>query len=90
MTGQLSDLLDQARREARLTHGELWLRYFHLGGMCTGLEVEAFCYGALQPSAHDHDVVAHALNERFVELGGNHPVAYSDQERDAAAEEDVP
>jgi hypothetical protein len=90
MTEQLSDLLDRARREAGLTHGQLWLRYFHLGGMRTGLEVEAFCYGALQPSAHDHDVVAHALNERFVELGGNHPVAYSDQKRGAAAEEDVP
>jgi hypothetical protein len=22
-------------------------------------------------------VIAHAINERFVELGGNHPVAYS-------------
>jgi hypothetical protein len=26
-------------------------------------------------------VVAHALNERFVELGGNHPVAYSETNR---------
>ena len=33
-------------------------------------------HGALEPSAHDHDLIAHALNERFVELGGNHPVAY--------------
>jgi hypothetical protein len=40
--------------------------------------VEAFLYGALQPTPHDHDVLAHALNERFVELGGNHPVPYAD------------
>jgi hypothetical protein len=79
MSASTSDVLDRARQEAGLTHGELWLRYFQLGGMSTALQVEAFCYGALQPSNHDHDVVAHALNERFVELGGNHPVPYSEQ-----------
>jgi len=60
-----------------LTHGELFLRYFELGGMASALEIEAFCLGALRPDAHDREVLAHALNERFVELGGNHPVAYS-------------
>ncbi len=30
------------------------------GGMSTALQVEAFLYGALQPSAHDYDVVAQA------------------------------
>lgn len=59
-----------------LSHGDLWLRYFELGGMSTGLQVEAYLYGALRPSRHDHDIIAHALNERFVELGGNHPVPY--------------
>ena len=63
--------------------------HFRLGGMRTGLEVEGFCYGALVPSAHDHDVVAHALNERFVELGGNHPVAYSDQAENAGKQGEV-
>ncbi len=72
------DILDRGRRDAGLSHGELFLRYFELGGMSTALQVEAFCYGALLPSAHDHDVIAHALNERFVELGGNHPIGYSD------------
>jgi hypothetical protein len=45
--------------------------------MSTGLELEAFICGVLLPSAHEHDLIAHAINERFVELGGNHPVAYS-------------
>ena len=77
------DQLDTFRQDAELSHGELWLRYFELGGMSTGLQLEAYCYGALQPSRHDHDVIAHALNERFVELGGNHPVPYiEDAERD--------
>ena len=70
--------LDEFRQGAALSHGELWLRYFELGGMSTGFELEAFLYGALIPTPHDHDVIAHALNERFVEMGGNHPVPYKD------------
>ena len=70
--------LDLFRRDAALSHGELWLRYFELGGMSTGLQLEAYLYGALRPTEHDHDIIAHALNERFVELGGNHPVPYSE------------
>jgi hypothetical protein len=80
MTRYLSDALDQGRQDAGLSHGELWLRYFELGGMSTALQLEAFLYGVLRPTDHDYDVVAHALNERFVELGGNHPVAYSGEE----------
>lgn len=78
MTSGALDMLDVFRLDAGLTHGELWLRYFELGGMCTGLQLEAILYGALLASAHDHDVIAHALNERFVELGGNHPVPYAE------------
>src|ERR1700677_5138181 len=77
MTEHALDELDTFRQEAGLSLGELWLRYFELGGMSTGLQLEAFLYGVLLPSTHDHDVIAHAINERFVELGGNHPVAYS-------------
>jgi hypothetical protein len=73
------DELDRFRRKAGLSHGELWLRYFELGGMSTGFELEAFLYGILSPSTHDHDVIAHAINERFSELGGNHPVDYSSE-----------
>lgn len=73
-----ADVLDQYRRRALLSHTELWLRYFALGGMSTALELEAFLQGALVPSVHDHDVIAHALNERFVELGGDHLVPYDE------------
>jgi hypothetical protein len=70
------DVLDSYRQEAGLSHGELWLRYFELGGMSTGFELEAYLSGALVPSSYDRDVIAHALNERFFELGANHPVGY--------------
>ena len=76
MAAENTPSLEEFRKVAALSHGELWLRYFELGGMSTAFQVEAVMYGALVPTTHDHDVLAHALNERFVELGGNHPVPY--------------
>ena len=72
-----ADSLDRYRLDAGLSQGDLWMRYFELGGMNNALELEAILCGALRPSAHDREVIAHALNERFVELGRNHPVPYS-------------
>ncbi|MEO6628726.1 MAG: hypothetical protein ABIP03_09180 [Aquihabitans sp.] len=76
-------VLEAARREIGLSISELWFRYFELGGMSTELELEAYLFEALTPTDHDRNLVAAALNERFSELGGDHPVAYSDDERDS-------
>jgi hypothetical protein len=70
--------LERARREVGLSIPDLWMRYFALGGMSTALEMEAMLYGALVPPTHDSDLLAVALNERFAELGGDHPIPYSD------------
>jgi len=51
--------------------------------MSTGFELETFLYGLVAPDNRDHDVIAHALNERFTELGRNHPVAYVGDVADA-------
>ncbi|MDT7549481.1 MAG: hypothetical protein QOE84_1875 [Actinomycetota bacterium] len=80
MPEPLAASLDSFRRDAGLTHGQLWMRYFGLGGMSPELEVEAIVYGALEPTVLDHDRIAHALNERFSELGRDHPVAYTDKD----------
>ncbi|MGA3217311.1 MAG: hypothetical protein ABSD97_16670 [Acidimicrobiales bacterium] len=85
--GQPAVLLDRYRLNAGLSHSDLWLRYFELGGMDDALELEAILCGALEPSAHDREVIAHALNERFVELGGNHPVPYSENDAERRREE---
>lgn len=71
---------EDRRQAAGITHGELFLRYFALGGMSDALRLEAICYGALVPTDHDHDVIAHALNERFTEQGRNHPIPYAEDE----------
>jgi hypothetical protein len=87
MTGTMAEhpanMLDLYRQVAELSFEELWMRYFELGGMSTALQLEGFLYGALQPIPHDHDVIAHALNERFTERGGDHPVPYAEDSEDA-------
>jgi hypothetical protein len=82
MPEQPLDSLDLYRQQAGLSHGDLWLRYFELGGMSTGFDLEAILYGLVAPERRDHDVIAHALNERFTELGANHPVGYLSDVRD--------
>jgi hypothetical protein len=70
------DVLDVYCQEAGLSHGELWLRYFELGGMSAGFELEGILFGVLATSAFDHDIIAVAINERLLELGGGHAVPY--------------
>ena len=71
------DPLEQARRSLGLSLSDLWWRYFAIGGMSSELEVEAILYRALVPSEADHDMLSVALNERFRELGGDHPLPYA-------------
>lgn len=74
------DVLEKARREVGLSIPDLWMRYFALGGMSTALELEAILYNALVPDVHDRDVLTVAINERFAEMGGDHPIPYSDDD----------
>ena len=74
------DPLEQARRGLGLSVSDLWWRYFALGGMSTELEIEAVLYQALVPTTEDRDVLSVAHNERFSELGGDHPLPYSDDD----------
>lgn len=79
MADQPGDLFDRGRRHGALSQFELWLRYFELGGADSFLEVEGYLFGALAPTAREHDLLVHALNERFAELGRGHPVPYADR-----------
>lgn len=72
--------LEEARRKLNLSVSDIWLRYFAVGGMSTELEIEAVLYGALLASEADRDLLSVALNERFSELGGDHPMPYSTDE----------
>lgn len=78
MTGRAKNVSDQTRYDAGLSDPDLWLRYFALGGMGTPEQVRSYLRFRVVPSQHDHDVLAQALNERFSELGRNHPVQYAE------------
>lgn len=67
---------DESRRElaeafagSKLTVEELWLRYFSLGGDVGRVEIEAYLAGLMPMSSLQHNILAHAINERLDELG---------------------
>ena len=62
-----------------MTPGELWLSYYSVGGNASELEVEAYALGLLRPDAYQHNLIAQAINETFVDNGQDHPVSYQDQ-----------
>ena len=65
-----------AFEETALTVPELWLRYFALGGVAPPEDVETHVAGVAVLEPVEHDVLAHAINERFAERGRDHPVPY--------------
>jgi hypothetical protein len=65
-----------------MSFSEVWLRQISVGGIAAEVEVEAYLLGLLEPSAHQHDVLAQAINEHFIATGNDHPVAYSDAKAD--------
>jgi hypothetical protein len=59
-----------------LTLEQLWMRYFALGGTADLVDLDA-CLAGLLPLAPDqHDLLAHAVNERLTELFHEHRVPY--------------
>jgi hypothetical protein len=59
-----------------LTAGELWVRYYAVGGDAGQVEVEAYALGLLHADAHEHNLIAQALNEYFLDRQEDHPVSY--------------
>jgi hypothetical protein len=66
-------------RLSGLGYPELWLRYLAVGGDAAELEFEAYVLGLLIPEAHQHDLIAQALNESFMECGEACRVGYWDE-----------
>lgn len=54
---------------------ELWLDAYALGGDLSLPETEAYVFGVLE-DAHEHNVLAQALNERFMDQDLDHLVRY--------------
>ena len=61
---------------AGITFADLYLRYLALGGDGTQQEVRRHLADDAYGARRQHNTIAQALNEVFLEGGHNHPVAY--------------
>ena len=68
MTSPLSHRFHQALDASGLCLSQLWIRYLAIGGDAGELEVDAYLNGAITLPAIQHDMLAHAINERLDEL----------------------
>lgn len=68
--------LYEGYRDSGLSPFELWAEYVAIGGVAEELEVEAYALGVLRPDDHEHNMIAQALNEVFLDRGLDHPVGY--------------
>jgi hypothetical protein len=68
--------LQAARHDLGVSVIELWTDYFALGGNLQPIDIDAYLAGITDVSDIDHDLITHALNERHLEQGGDHPLAY--------------
>jgi hypothetical protein len=70
-------VLEAARRQAGMSLEELWLAYLALGGVARLATVRSYLRG--ETTDIEYDVLAQALNERFLDQGDDHPVPYHDE-----------
>jgi hypothetical protein len=70
--------LQDGMRLSGMTFSELWLRQISVSGTIGELELEAYVLGLLVPDDYQHNLIAQAINEYFLELGQDHPVGYRD------------
>lgn len=63
-----SRLLCKALKRSGLRHGDLWLRYFSIGGTVGEYEVDAYIHSLLSLPPGQRYLMAHAANELMDEL----------------------
>jgi hypothetical protein len=69
--------LDAGMRRLGLSVLDLWIDYIALGGNLDIDRLNEIVAGSTDTASDvDHDMIAHALNERFRDLGQDSPIAY--------------
>jgi hypothetical protein len=71
-----ADVLDAGRRRAGFSIEELWLGYVAMGGNEGLNTIQGHLSGTVAISDSQHDMLVHTVNERFVDLGGDHSIPY--------------
>lgn len=68
--------LADGQRQLRLSDTELWNRYLALGGTRDLSQLREHVHNSNCPDQHEHNIIAQALNDAFLDEGHDHPVAY--------------
>jgi hypothetical protein len=68
--------LEAARQRLGLSYMDLWIDYFALGGNLDADQLALYLRGDRSVTKLEHNVLTHALNERFQDRGENTPLAY--------------
>jgi hypothetical protein len=71
--------LRKALAGSRITTGDLWLRYFSIGGIVGEYEVDAYIQSLLSLPPIERDLLAHAANELIDELPPPLRAPYTDE-----------
>lgn len=61
-------VLETARKLARLSNRELWLRYLGLGGNASPGRLDAYLADTEQASRREYNILVDALNERLRDI----------------------
>ena len=69
-------MLRDAKMRSALTHEELWLRYFGLGGSANREQLLSYLTADGPLGRGEVNAVVQALNEHFLDLGQGMPLAY--------------
>ena len=70
--------IEAGRRRLGMSARDVWVDYFAVGGNGSLAEVRGWLSSAVRVPAREHDLLAQALNDRFTDIGLNHPLRYSD------------
>jgi hypothetical protein len=59
-----------------MTITQLWLRYVGLGGCQTPSDLQQEVFGSAHVDSREHNLLAQAINEHFLDNDQAYPVAY--------------
>lgn len=65
-----------AMQQLDIDYATLWARWISVGGSRTVNDLQDHVEASQCPDAHEHNTIAQALNEVFLERGMDHPVEY--------------
>jgi len=76
MTTRTSTVVLDGLQRAGWTTSDLWVAAAGIGGDFSRPQVEAIAVGRSPATPMEHDILVAALNDRFVDMGEDHPLAY--------------